>query len=106
MQSMPWYFWFGLSLGLVLMVALILYCRQRKIKARLPKVSTTTVHAVGISFTEHPKGAFVHPRREENVLIPSVTFPCRDACNPLEDAIAPGSTGHHWKKTSPHITRL
>eukprot|EP00058_Branchiostoma_floridae_P001823 XP_002587311.1 hypothetical protein BRAFLDRAFT_100976 [Branchiostoma floridae] len=97
---------FGLSLGLVLMVALILYCRQRKIKAKLPTVYTTTVHAVGISFTKHPKGAFVHPRGEENVLIPSVTFPCRDACNSLEDAIAPGSTGHHWKKTRPHITKL
>ncbi|XP_078572180.1 uncharacterized protein LOC144859410 [Branchiostoma floridae x Branchiostoma japonicum] len=106
MQSMPWYFWFGLSVGLVLIVALILYCRQRNIKAKLPTVSGSTVHAVGISFTEPSKGAFVHPRQEKTVLIPSVTFPCRDANNPQEGATAPDGTGHYRKKSSPQITRI
>ncbi|CAH1238904.1 Hypp5663 [Branchiostoma lanceolatum] len=106
MQTIPWYFWFGLSLGLVLIGALILYCRLRKIKAKLPTVSTTTVHAVGISFIEPTKTALLHTTEERTVIIPSVVFPCQDAYNPPGVATAPDGTAHDKKKSNSQITRL
>ncbi|XP_019634993.1 PREDICTED: uncharacterized protein LOC109477982 [Branchiostoma belcheri] len=100
---------FGLSLGLVLIGVIVLYCRHRKIKTTHPTNSRAAVYAVGISFTEPlTKETFVHFSEAETrtVLIPSVIFPCHDTYNSPGGATAFDSTGYNGKKSSSKITRL